>query len=187
MTHLTPDELIDAVEGLLDGDRRLHLEGCPQCQAEVAQLAATFREAGGVDVPEPSPLFWDHFSARVRAAVDAETAPDGWAAWWRWPVLIPLAAMALIVAALVVTVPRRSGPSPAAQQAPPAASVRSAPDESWELVADMVGEIDWDTAFEAGLGVQPGVADRAALDLDAHEQEALRQILKAELARAKSS
>ena len=54
-------------------------------------------------VPEPSPLFWQHLSARVRTAIDAEPqAAGGWREWVRWPVLAPIAALALIVMALAV-------------------------------------------------------------------------------------
>ena len=32
MTHLTPDELIDAMEGLLASDRQAHLGTCEECR-----------------------------------------------------------------------------------------------------------------------------------------------------------
>ncbi len=80
MTHLTADELVDAVEGTLDAGRRAHLSACEACETEVRKLSAILREAREIDVPEPSPLFWRHFSARVHAAIQGETAPGGgWA------------------------------------------------------------------------------------------------------------
>ena len=39
MTHLTPDELIDAMEGLLAADRQGHLATCEKCQAQLAGLS----------------------------------------------------------------------------------------------------------------------------------------------------
>ena len=45
MNHLTPDELIDAVEETLTAARRAHLTECPRCGAEVAQLAAILQES----------------------------------------------------------------------------------------------------------------------------------------------
>ena len=61
-----------------------------------AQLARAARDDGGVaevEVPEPSPLFWDHLSARVRDAVAAEPARRWWSgvrSWPRW--LMPAAS-----------------------------------------------------------------------------------------------
>ncbi|MCC7177846.1 MAG: hypothetical protein IT177_05580 [Acidobacteria bacterium] len=69
MKHLTPDELIDAAEGTLDVERQHHVDTCEACRGEAEALRALLREATGMRLPEPSPLFWDHFSARVRAAV----------------------------------------------------------------------------------------------------------------------
>ena len=70
MTHLTPDELIDAMEGLLSEERQAHLATCEQCQRELAGLSSALSEAKQVSVPEPSPLFWPNFSQRVRMAID---------------------------------------------------------------------------------------------------------------------
>src|SRR6185436_8662720 len=40
--------------------------------AQLDELRAMLAAARDVDVPEPSPLFWDHLSARVSEAVAAE-------------------------------------------------------------------------------------------------------------------
>ena len=69
MTHLTPDELIDAMEGLLSEERQSHLAACEQCQRELAGLSSALNDAKQVGVPEPSPLFWPNFSQRVRVAI----------------------------------------------------------------------------------------------------------------------
>ncbi len=53
------------------------------------------------------------------------------------------------------------------------------------VLADLVGEIDLDTATAAGV-VAPGVADQAVLQLTADEQRELTRLLNAELTRAKS-
>ena len=42
----------------------------------------TERVHHALDVPEPSPLFWDHFPNRVRAAIDAAPAAEA-APWWK--------------------------------------------------------------------------------------------------------
>ena len=79
MTHLTPDELIDAMEGLLAADRQAHLATCDECQGQLAGLSMALGDAKDAGVPEPSPLFWQHFSERVSTAIDqdAAAAPTG--------------------------------------------------------------------------------------------------------------
>lgn len=191
MTHLTSDELIDAAEGTLDPARQPHLATCDACRQQVADLATVLGEALAVAVPEPSPLFWSHLSERVRTAIDAEPqSAGGWRQWMRWPVLAPIGVLALLVLTLGVALPRRQA-VPAAvaiatATAPADTDSTDRADEGFALVADLVGDLDWDTAMSAGLGVAPGAADRAALDLTANEQQELTRLLKAELTRAKS-
>ena len=186
MNHLTSDELIDAAEGTLDAARQPHLDTCEACRQQVADLAAVLGEALAVAVPEPSPLFWSHLSQRVRTAIDAEPqTAGGWRQWLRWPVLAPIAALVLLVVVLGVALPRQQTvPATAAITTAPADTDRS--DEGFALVADMVGDLDWDTAMSAGLAVAPGAADRAVLELTATEQQELTRLLMAELTRAKS-
>ena len=69
MRHLTPQELIDLAE-----DERLepslpHLASCDHCRREITNLRAAMGRAAEAEVPEPSPLFWEHFSSRVREAI----------------------------------------------------------------------------------------------------------------------
>ena len=184
MTHLTSEELIDAVEGTIDEARQPHLDTCDVCRQQVADLASVLGEALAVAVPEPSPLFWEHLSQRVRTVIAAEPpAAGGWGSWLRWPVLAPIAALALIVMALAVAFPRE------ARIAPEVATGEASDttlDDRFTLVADLVGDFDWETAVSAGLTVAPGAADRAVLELTALEQQELTRLLQAELTRAKS-
>jgi len=186
MNHLTSDELIDAAEGTLDSTRQPHLEACAACRQQVADLAGVLREALAVAVPEPSPLFWSHLSQRVRTAIETEPQmAGGWRQWLRWPVLAPIGALVLVVIALGVAWPRpQAVPAAAAVTTEPADTTRA--DEGFALVADLVGDLDWDTAMSAGLAVAPGAAERAALELSATEQQELTRLLRAELTRAKS-
>jgi hypothetical protein len=187
MTHLTPDELIDALEGV---GHHAHLAECERCRRELDDLAAVLADAHQGSVPEPSPLFWPHFSKRVRAAIDRDAQPaDTWRSWLRWQVLLPLGAAAMIILALIVSVPRQNRGA-AALDAPSALDAPAAPDapattDSWVVLADLVGEIDLDTATAAGV-VAPGIADQAVLQLTADEQRELTRLLNAELTRAKS-
>ncbi|MDH4066381.1 MAG: hypothetical protein OEW19_18420 [Acidobacteriota bacterium] len=192
MNHLSRDELVDAAEGTLPPVRGAHLASCEACRDEVAQLMHVLREAAEVPVPEPSPLFWDHFSARVRDAVADEALPtSGRSVWLRWPTLAPFGALALVLLALVasllrpdvsVTDRRAGGASMPRAGTTDAALGR----ESWEFVAELVGPLDWDTAGAAGIGVVPGDVDSLLLALDADERRELSRLLEGELAKTKS-
>lgn len=184
MTHLTSDQLVDALDGVLEAAPQAHLDACPPCQQQVAELGAVLSTTRGVDMPEPSPLYWQHLSDRVRTAIDAEpVASGGWGSWLRWPVLAPIAALALVVMALAVALPKQ--PAPPADVAVITDLPDASGDESFALVADLVGEMDWDTAMSAGLAVEPGAAELAVLELTASEQQELTRLLR-ELTRAKS-
>jgi hypothetical protein len=182
MNHLTPDQLIDALDPRPSADAQRHLEGCASCRARFEELSLALQSTRDVDVPEPSPLFWQHFSARVRSAVQAEEAPRR--GWLRLPVLAPLAGLAFVIAALVMTVPSAIHPLPIDVAEAPSGDMQLN-DDGWMLVADVVGDLDWDTAMAAGLSVEPGAVDRAVMELTADEQRELTALLRAEL-RAKS-
>jgi len=182
MTHLTPDELIDAMEGLLAADRQAHLATCDECQGQLAGLSITLNETKLASVPEPSPLFWHHFSERVGAAIDHDARGTSGPSWLRWQILVPLGVAALIILGLMVTVPKPDVRDPSlALQAPQAPQAL----DSWAMVTELVGDIDLDTASAAGV-IEPGVAEQAVLHLTAEEQQELTRLLKAELQRAKS-
>jgi hypothetical protein len=195
MTHLTPDELIDAAEAdadrdkagtALTADRQAHLAGCPDCRRQLGDLQSALGAARQVGVPEPSPLFWPQFSRRVSDAIES-TPENGSAAWLRWQVLLPLGAVAMLILALMMSVPKDARVpafAPVAQEAP-VAQVAPAESDSWDMVADLVGQLDVETASAEGV-IEPGVAERAALELTAEEQLELTRLLKEELTRAKS-
>ncbi len=186
MTHLTPDELIDALEGV---GHQAHLAECERCRRELAELSAVLSDAKQASVPEPSPLFWPHFSERVRTAIHRDAPPAGaWPSWLRWQVLLPLGAAAMIMFGLMFSVPdldhaERASAEPALDANAPLDV--AAPSDSWVVLADLVGEMDLDTATAAGV-VAPGVAEQAVLQLTADEQQELTRLLNAELTRAKS-
>lgn len=189
MTHLTPDELIDAMEGLLSEERQSHLAACEQCQRELAGLSNALIEAKQVSVPEPSPLFWPNFSQRVRVAIDQDASgADNWPAWLRWQVLLPLGVVAMIILGLMISVPKQNSIEPDVSIALDAPDAPDAPValDNWVMLADLVGDIDLDTASAAGVTLMPGDAEQAVLQLTAEEQQELTRLLKAELTRAKS-
>lgn len=188
MTHLTPDEFVDAVEGTLLPERRAHVEQCPACREESARLALVLGEARAMDVPEPSPLFWDRLSSRVRTAIaDEEGTRAAWPlAWLRWNVLVPLGALALVIAALAVAIPDRLVPAVAVDSTPASGVGDAAIDPAsmgtpaWTVLADIVGPVAVEHAREAGIVVHPGDVERVALELNVAERIELLRLLKEE-------
>jgi hypothetical protein len=192
--HLRPDELIDLAEGTRAESSATHLAECAICRLHLAELKATISAAADVDVPEPSPLFWDHFSARVRHAVDAEGAPRR--SFWSWSrVLIPAVSVAAAVLAVVVALNRGEtgrgvGPLPVvpAPVAPVAslellADPQSAGDTALTLVAELSSDMDFETARDAGLAAR-GSAEHAVTHLTGSELRELQRLLQEELARS---
>ena len=191
--HLQPDELVDLAEGARAESSAPHLDECAVCRLQLEELKTTMAAAADVDVPEPSPLFWDHFSERVRDAVAAEGAPRR--SFWTWPrVVIPAAAVA--TAALAVAITLNTGgvvaPTPVVAPAaplPPMASVdllsdpQSAADTALTLVAELSSDMDFEAAREAGLAAG-GSAEHAVTHLTGSELRELQRLLQEELARS---
>jgi hypothetical protein len=209
MRHLTERELVDVVEGVLPPDRAGHLDACATCRSKAAALRETLASAQAVDVPEPSPLFWEHLSARVREAVAEEDAREtGWVAWLRqrpqaWAAASAALTIGIVALTWLATVPE-STPRPATvTQAPvtPDAAIDPASDaytddlnadEAWALVRTLADDVDWpdtddvDFGHDTGLSARPGSAERATLSLTPEELSALAQILETELKRTRS-
>ena len=194
MRHLTPDEFVDAAEGTLPAPRQRHLAGCETCRVQLAALVALMRDASGEPVPEPSPLFWNHFSGRVASAIQAEERHNarGWTWWVQRPALVPLAALAIVILAVVTTVPwgepgMGTSAALATQVDSPGAVVEASGDSGdWSALAELVGPLDWETAGAAGLSLAPGDADLGLLDLTLDERCELSRLIAGELARVKS-
>jgi hypothetical protein len=191
MRHLARAELVDSLEGLLPPDRVAHLEACARCREEAHGLSEVLRNAAGIAVPDPSPLFWDHFSARVSEAVAA--APPRAAAWVerirrRGP-LLAAGAACLILAFAVLRMPgslapTATPPEPAALESAAAASIPPnsvADDGAWSLVQLVADEVPLQEVQEAGLVAAPGSAERMALELSARERAELAVLLQHEL------
>jgi hypothetical protein len=192
MRHLTSEQLIDLAEAGRAASSTPHLQSCETCRNRLAELRATLSVAASVDVPEPSPLFWDHFSARVHDAVEAERAAGTAFGRWSWLRLSPLgvgALAAIVLAIVIVTSGGRPGQPVSAPAAPTASAVGPlgdtlsvGDDPSLSLMADLAADLDWDAASEAGLTTHVGVDNDAVTELTDGERRALNQLLKGELA-----
>jgi hypothetical protein len=146
MRHLSNEELLVLAE---DGspDTSRHMEGCAICRARVEALRETFVSMREDEVPEPSPLFWAHFSKRVSQAIAAESrrapARQGWLGRWR-----PMAAAGALAAAVLVVFLIRT-------QAPPSSNEPAA--RTGALVASRGANLAEPTASSATTGSDAAV------------------------------
>lgn len=192
--HLSPDTLLDVADGTRLDREFPHLESCAACARQLAELRSAIGAATEVQVPEPSPLFWDHLSARIRTAVAEEArAPRHslWAGrvWWQWG-----AAAAVLGVILVIIWPGSTRVSaPGGASAPAVASSVPFPmedirafddDPALALLADLSSDLDWDAALEAGLVPADGTVDTVVFAMSAEERVELHRLLQEALAKA---
>lgn len=203
MKHLTRGELGAAIESPahLPASRARHLEQCTACRAKAAGLREVLSRAADDRVPEPSPLFWDHFAARVADAVrDQSIAPER--ASWFEQLQRPLTTWAVLAAAIVLVIlsvvwratlhaPSPVGPAtqPRAAESGPAPQRPEGPadnpdtDERWAVVRVAAEGLDWEDVHAAGISAGPGSVDGAALELTADERLELARLLDEEMKR----
>lgn len=195
--HLSPEAIVDSADGGGTNRARRHLDGCAHCRARLDDVRAAMALTASVDVPEPSPLFWDHLSARVGRAVADEPAAGGrgwWSSWGRW--MSATTALALLILAIVV-VRHESVPESGALVTPPGGAVSTAfvappaaipevDDGTWDLVTELSAELAGDAGESVALEPAPGMAERAIDELSLEEQGELVRLLEAELARRPS-
>ena len=202
--HLAPEELIDLAEGGRAESTAPHLQACAVCRQQIVTLRAAMSAVvdaadaasggNGADIPEPSPLFWDHLSRRVREAVADEMPGSGFARW-RWRTTLPASwrtwAMAGVAAAVAVsiyvTAPRTlTRPSDArnAAASAPLQPFGAADDPSFVLFADLTEQMDEQAITEAGWSSHVGAVDEVVASLTDDERIELQRLLKEELAKS---
>jgi hypothetical protein len=188
--HLSRDERLLALDGALDSARREHLDACAACRTEIEALGGVLQRVRAVDVPEPSPLFWDHLARRVGDAIAQEPAPSPGRPWWAprlaWAA-VALVAIAVtagyvarqrrVVAPPPVTAHVIVPPEPRRPDAAAPPDIDLTPDENWALITATA-----DDAGVEGLEPQLGQAEWTISSLSAAERAALAQELAAELA-----
>jgi hypothetical protein len=200
MGHLSSVDFVDLLDGARSEASEQHLSECDRCRREFAGLREMMATATSADVPEPSPLFWEHLSARVQEAVAQEVPAAGeWSGraspfggWWV-RAAAGVAVGALVIAAAVTLGSRPDAPRPlpppakAQPQPDPAALTTSQglPDDgSFGLVADFGGTLEWDDLREQmAVSAPPARLDGGVDELDSGERRELERLLKEELSR----
>jgi len=158
------------------------------------EIISRLREA---DVPEPSPLFWEHLSQRVHDAVAAQPVPSR--SWfgrvnfaWAAGIVATLAVMLLAVTASVHRQPANAdsaviGPIAAADAAAAGNSLPALEDDaSFAVMGELASEVDFDEAGAAGLMVSPGTAEAEIAQLSGDDQRAVVELLQEEIKNSKS-
>jgi hypothetical protein len=180
--HLSSQELVDALSGQFVSTRhQRHFETCDRCRSQVADLRGVMARVGaGVDVPEPSPLFWDHFSQRVRAATPE--IPPVRQAWWSsgWR---PIVGVAAVLVALLMAVAVRHNPLPAgsvvATDALPIPAAPATEDESLNVIAQLTSGMSFED-LQLAAQPTPDATDALMGQLSAAEREQLVRLINAE-------
>jgi hypothetical protein len=203
MTHLSESEFVDLAEneGALDSRRVAHVEACASCREQLDALRSLLRTAEAVEVPEPSPLFWAHMSARVREGIAAEPVPVR--SGWNWIGMRGLAsyslAAALIVAVIsgvllvrAVRIGNLAGPAsdqmanvmvpPAPGRLDPSLDADNA--DVWAVLTAVASDVALEDARAIGMQVPAAAIDHAVQGLSAAELTELGRLLQSELKRS---
>lgn len=184
MTHLNDSEFVDLVEGRLAADRSRHADECDACRAEADALRDALAYVQRDTVPEPSPLFWPHFSARVSGAIGKERRPfSAWTLWLReggleWAFAV---VVVLLVGGLAWRTVGRIDPSPL----PVVADIEVADDSSdaWDAILIATDDLLIDETETLGIRVRPGSAERMAEELTPEERLELARLIEDEIKR----
>jgi hypothetical protein len=196
MRHFSPAEFVDAADRALPPARAAHLDRCARCRDQAAAVQAALaaaRGSGESDVPEPSPLYWQHFAANVRARVAAEAISPAWrAGGWRELVqaraLVPIASVLIVIAAVFVAGELRRSPAPVAAPDVTPAPARLAAEavepensDAWLVLTSAAAEMPIEDAHAAGMGVPSAAIDRAVQRMSPEELSELGRLLRTEM------
>jgi hypothetical protein len=197
MRHFSKDEIIEAVDDALSTTRAGHLASCASCREQVETLRATLARTNDVEIPEPSPLFWEHFSSNVREAI-RDSAPET-TVLGRLLRPTPLWTVAATVAVCVVAAAVMSRISsrfatpttidtPSTTQAGAARTPANViddidDDEGWAFVRSVADEVSWDDTHAEGLNARPNSLESIAAEMTPVERRELVRLVEDELRR----
>ena len=201
MTHLDPTQFVDLLEGSAASAAVAHLDECPGCTAQLSALRSAIGAISTDDAPDPSPLFWEHFSSGVNQRIDAPRS--GWTDWLRQPRLAAVVAGAAVLIALafgarMLDLPQvtpkittsapagsRSGEQVVASQPAPVEEPRDdvEADGAWAVVRTAAEDLAYEDAEAEGLAPRPGSAEIAVLQMSGDERAELARLIENELKR----
>jgi hypothetical protein len=195
MSHLSHDHLLAFVEDpdtpALSAERRRHLQSCDRCMSEAANLRAVLEdvreEPGGV----PSPLFWDHFAARVADAIGGGAPePAARLSTWRFgsrtAVWMVVAATVLLGSTTVFWRATLHAPAvPGTVATDNSTRVDDLEDDqAWKVVRAAADGLPWDDVQAAGIAARPGSAEGVVMEMTADERAELARLLETEMNRS---
>lgn len=189
MKHLSDAELVEGAERALPPGRAAHLDSCDRCRAAVDHLAATMREISAVEVPEPSPLFWEHFSTRVHDALTSEEPADArvglvptWARLLAFcVVLMAVATIAWVGLSHHPSAPALTSASNAASASPALEPVEGSDDAAWAVLNAAASALNPNETSATDFSVRPAAVDTAVQQLTPQERTALESLLQNEM------
>jgi len=189
--HLTPEQFVDLAKGTQPESAVPHLAACAACRKELADLRAMMTATSEVEIPEPSPLYWDHLSSGVHDAVAQEPGPQSWRERVMRPfVLVPSLGAALAALIFAVVVLNRTAEAPAIPSLPfdstvvatmpslpPLAPLGTADDPQLAVVAGVATTAEWDEMMDEVAMSTADTSDAVASALTQDEQRELQRLL----------
>jgi hypothetical protein len=195
MSHLSRTDFLELLEEPTAAtSHHRHLESCEACRTTAAALRATLAEVQSDNEIEPSPLFWDHFTARVSAAIRDESpaAPEHSRLSWLRGHTGAWVAVALVVLLGTTTLVWRvtlHAPTPVVDKAgtadvhPPAFEPPEL-DQTWIDVREAARVLPWDATQADAISAGPGTAERFVMELTADERAELARLIDREMKRS---
>jgi hypothetical protein len=170
-SHLTTEGLMEVVDGAAPEGDRAHVASCGRCAALVDEARAGLALATDIEVPEPSPLYWEAFRRQIRRRIAIQQRRT-WAVRLL-PLLAAAAVVLLVFPSLRVTPPT---PPPPARALPAWSPLPPAEDDPGLAVLAALVRSTSDLSFGECLGVTECVSE-----LPDDESGAFLQVLRAEM------
>lgn len=173
--HLTPDQLVDLLDGApVDAAVKQHLAGCQECAGELSVLEETLSQLHQDDVPHPGENYWPEFSSNLHRKL-GKTPPGRKSVSWYW--YVAAAAMLSFLSWQIVNsvLPERAEPLSVEVVLP---AVEEDPEFLFLLsVVELSG---WTEELEDSLG-ESSVLNLDPSQLTSEEAEWFRRELEEEL------
>ncbi|HLA77787.1 MAG TPA: hypothetical protein VJU18_09430 [Vicinamibacteria bacterium] len=177
--HLTDERLIDLLEETAGAETRRHAEECRPCQVRLQDARAGLKLAQSAEVPEPSPLYWEHFRRQVGHRLEA-AQPRRWPRL-AWGGLLATAAAALVLAVWMPGTPsggRGTAQLPAWSALPP-----SDGDQGLAILAVIAPQ----ASEELGVVADCHDVGNCLAELSDEESQALAEALRGQFAKGGTS